>query len=204
MRRLGMSLSLKLTLAVSVALITPLATKAQDAAQLARINKALQAMPPQSGGFVQQQANGSLLRGTYHMHWPNRLRFAYGADGPVITVRKNFLAVQDAPRAEPNWLPVSLTPLALIRQAVADGVRPVMVVAFDAQPSYWALSLKDPSGDTPGQATLYFSQPDGQLMGWQLVDVQNLVTQVQLVDRQTYQSLDEAVFAVDYDSEDEE
>ena len=41
-------------------------------------------------------------------------------------------------------------------------------------------------------------------MGWQLVDVQNLVTQVQLVDRQTHQSLDEAVFAVDYDSEDEE
>ena len=54
-----------------------------------------------------------------------------------------------------GWLPVSLTPLALIRQAVADGVQPEMAVAFDAQPSYWALSLKDPSGETPGQRIIF-------------------------------------------------
>lgn len=171
---------------------------------LTQINRALQNLPPQSGRFAQQQANGTDLGGSYHMQWPSRLRFSYDGDGPVITVKDNFIAVQERPRAEPNWLPVGLTPLGLIRQAVTAGLRSDMIIAATQNETAWALTLHDPSDATPGQATLYFAKPDMTLYGWHLVDAQNLVTRLWLSEIRVDAKLDERAFDIEYDEDDEE
>ena len=171
---------------------------------LTRINNALQNLSPQSGRFAQRQANGTDLRGSYYMQWPSRLRFSYDGDGPVITVKDNFIAVQERPRAEPNWLPVGLTPLGLIRQAVASGLRRAMIIDATQNDAAWAITLRDPEEATPGQATLYFAKPDMTLYGWQLVDAQNLVTRLWLSEINVQAKLDERLFAVDYDEDNEE
>ena len=171
---------------------------------LAAINRALQNLPPQSGRFQQILPNGTQITGEYHMDWPQRVRFSYDGGGAVITVKDGFIAVQDTPRAEPNWVPVSLTPLALIRRAIAQGISAAMLVEAEAGDAFWALTLRDPSGDTPGQATLFFTKAETTLYAWRLIDVQNLVTQLRLSGIRPQTNLDPALFHIDYDDEEDE
>ena len=188
---------------------TPSMSTQSKGAPLVAINRALAALAPQSGRFRQVLANGTAVSGSYHMDWPQRLRFAYDADGPVITVKGKFIAIQDAPRQEPNWIPVSLTPLALIRRAVAQGISPAMLVSAQrggtaGADTYWALTLRDPEAAIDGEATLFFTDEDYRLYAWRLVDAQNLVTQVSL-SRITYHTeLAGGVFDVDYDEPEED
>lgn len=186
---------------------------------LAAINRELKRLPPQSGRFSQVLPTGGVAQGSYLMDWPERLRFAYTphvdgeyedefggerGDAGVVTVRGEFVAVQDTPRAEPNWFPVSLTPLAVLRRAAAQGIQPAMVTAYQDEPDFLALTLHDPKGDLPGMATLYFSKPDFQLYAWRLVDVQNLVTQIRLYRERLYDEMPAHMFHIDYDEPDEE
>ena len=188
---------------------TPAAPTDGQGVPLAAINQALAALAPQSGRFRQAVANGTAVSGSYHMDWPQRLRFAYDAGGPVITVKGKFIAIQDAPRQEPNWIPVSLTPLALIRRAVAQGISSAMLVtaqrgAAAGAGAYWALTLRDPAAAIDGEATLFFTDKDYRLYAWRLVDTQNLITQISL-SRITYHSqLAARVFDVDYDEPEED
>ncbi len=172
-----------------------------DAARLEQINQGLKALPPQSGRFEQILPNGGMAEGRYLMDWPARLRFAYEGQrgGSVVTVKGKFVAVQETPGAEPNWFPVALTPLAVLRQAVADGIERAMLVEVQTEPAFIALSLRDPSGELPGTATLYFTRPDLQLYAWRLIDVQNVVTQVRLRDRKIHKSLSDSLFDIEYD-----
>lgn len=176
-----------------------------SAAHLAEVNRGLKNLPPQSGVFDQILPNGGQARGTYHMDWPARLRFAYDEanGGAIVTVKGKFVAVQETARAEPNWFPVSLTPLAVLRQAVEGGIQPAMVMAASETQGQLSLTLRDPSGDLPGTATLYFSGAERQLYAWRLVDVQNLVTQVRLRAREFPATLSDRVFDIDYDEPDE-
>ncbi|MDG1691480.1 MAG: outer membrane lipoprotein carrier protein LolA [Alphaproteobacteria bacterium] len=174
---------------------------------LSEINVALKNIPPQSGRFEQSLPNGNMARGTYHMQWPARLRFAYeGANdgGSIVTVKGKFVAVQEKLGAEPNWFPVSLTPLSVLRQAVRDGITQDMVRARDDSDSVIALTLHDPKGELPGEVTLYFTRAELTLYAWRLVDVQNLVTQVRLSQIIPTDRLDASVFIIDYDEPDEE
>lgn len=170
---------------------------------LARINIALKNLPPQSGRFQQIMPNGTQTGGFYHMDWPQRVRFSYDGNGPVVTVKDSFIAIQDAPRAEPNWVPVSLTPLALIRQAIAQGVSTAMVSDAQAGDAFWALTLRDPSGEMPGQATLFFTKADTTLYAWRLIDAQNLVTQLRLSEITPKTQLEPALFHIDYDDDED-
>ena len=176
-----------------------------SAARLAEVNRALKALPPQSGAFEQIMPNGGLAEGTYHMDWPGRLRFAYDATsgGAIVTVKGKFVAVQETTRAEPNWFPVSLTPLAVLRQAVEAGIQPNMLVDASEVDGQLALTLRDPSDALPGTATLYFAGPDWQLYAWRLVDVQNLVTQVRLRAKRIHTDLSDRVFDINYDEPDD-
>lgn len=163
----------------------------------ARVNQALAGLPDMSGRFEQQAPNGAQAAGSYLIDWPENLRFAYDAGGTsVVTVRGKFVAVQDEAGGQPNWFPVSLTPLAMIRRAVAQGVSEAMMVGLDVQETIYAVTLADPSGDMPGRATLYFTKADNQLYAWRLVDVQNLVTLVRLREIKRLETLDKSLFAI--------
>ena len=182
------------------------AQETQALVPLSEINVALKNISPQSGRFEQSLPNGQLARGTYFMQWPARLRFAYEGEnqgGSIVTVKGKFVAVQEKPGGEPNWFPVSLTPLSVLRQAVRDGIRDAMVRTRKDTSTTIALTLQDPSGDLPGEVTLYFTRSNLTLYAWRLVDVQNLVTQVRLTEIVPTDKLDASVFTIDYDEPDE-
>lgn len=176
-------------------------------ALLDKVNLALKSLPVQIGRFEQVLPNGTKAGGRYHMQWPARLRFAYthtqsGADGgSIVTVRDKFVAVQETQRAQPNWFPVSLTPLAVLRAAAQNGISQDMVLSFQDEAVFLSLELHDPSGALPGVATLYFTKDDFRLYAWRLVDVQNLVTQVRLFPEAFPSRLSERLFDIDYDDD---
>ena len=188
-----------LTWALALAGLWAAPLSAQETAttfvSLSEINRALQNISPQSGSFEQSQPNGTSVRGTYHMNWPDRLRFAYqgaGDSGSIVTVKGKFVAVQEN------------TPLAVLRQAVREGISPAMVQKRVDNERVIALTLQDPTGELPGEVTLYFARPGLNLYAWRLVDVQNLVTQVRLTEIIPTDKIDERVFIIEYDEPDED
>ncbi|MDG1008005.1 MAG: outer membrane lipoprotein carrier protein LolA [Alphaproteobacteria bacterium] len=177
---------------------------APDKAWLARINQSLKAMPPLSGRFQQKLPNGAHAAGSYAIDWPNRLRFAYDVGGEsIVTVKGKFVAVQETAGAEANWFPVALTPLAVLRQAINDGIRADMVRDFTLRDDNYSITLTDPSAELPGQAQLFFTRTGDRLYAWQLTDVQNLVTMVRLSEIITHDSLPRNSFDIIENEEDD-
>ena len=174
---------------------------AADGAFVTRINQALKTMPPMSGRFQQKLPNGGHAEGSYAIDWPDRLRFAYDGGGGIVTVKGKFVAVQEQPGGEPNWFPVALTPLSVLRRAVADGIAANMVTDLTLREDNYSITLEDPSGELPGTAQLFFTRTGGALQGdrlyaWRLTDVQNLVTMVRLSEIITHDALEAGHFEI--------
>jgi hypothetical protein len=173
-----------------------------DAVFLARINQALQAIPPMSGRFEQKLPNGGHAEGSYAIDWPDRLRFAYKGGGGIVTVKGKFVAVQEQPGGEPNWFPVALTPLSVLRHAVADGIQADMVTDLTLREDNYSITLEDPDDELPGTAQLFFTRGGGggvdgdRLYAWRLTDVQNLVTLVRLSEIITHEKLAASHFEI--------
>ena len=185
----------------------PVAASAEpvDAAWLARINQALKAIPPLSGRFQQKLPNGGHAEGVYAMDWPDRLRFAYDVGGEsIVTVKGKFVAVQETPGGEPNWFPVALTPLSVLRRAIAEGIDAPMVTNLSIRTDNYSITLEDPSGDLPGQAELFFTRQGDRLYAWRLTDVQNLVTLVRLSEIIVHEKLANSRFDIIEDDPDDE
>ena len=158
-------------------------------------------MPPMSGRFEQKLPNGGHAEGSYAIDWPDRLRFAYDGGGGIVTVKGKFVAVQEQPGGEPNWFPVALTPLSVLRRAVADGIAANMVTDLTLREDNYSITLEDPSGELPGTAQLFFTRTGGALQGdrlyaWRLTDVQNLVTLVRLSEIITHDALEAGHFEI--------
>jgi len=174
---------------------------AQNASFLARINQALKALPPISGRFEQKLPNGIHATGSYAIDWPSRLRFAYDGDGGIVTVKGKFVAVQEQPGGEPNWFPVALTPLSVLRNAIDQGIVADMVTDLTLRENNYSITLQDPSGELPGTAQLFFTRHSGaleddRLYAWRLTDVQNLVTLVRLSEIITHEKLEASHFEI--------
>jgi hypothetical protein len=118
-------------------------------------------------------------------------------------VKGKFVAVQETAGAEANWFPVALTPLAVLRQAINDGIRADMVRDFTLRDDNYSITLTDPSAELPGQAQLFFTRTGDRLYAWQLTDVQNLVTMVRLSEIITHDSLPRNSFDIIENEEDD-
>ena len=123
------------------------------------------------------------------------MRFAYENGGTgIVTVKGKFVAVQERPGGEPNWFPVALTPLSVLRRAIEQGIAADMVTDLTLRENNYSITLEDPSGELPGTAQLFFTRqggvvPGDRLYAWRLTDVQNLVTLVRLSEIITHEKL---------------
>lgn len=181
---------------------------AQDTPFLARINQSLKALPPMSGRFEQKLPNGAHATGSYAIDWPRRLRFAYDGAGGIVTVKGKFVAVQEQPGGEPNWFPVALTPLSVLRNAIENGIDANMVTDLTLRENNYSITLEDPSGEMPGTAQLFFTRHSGAVKGdrlyaWRLTDVQNLATLVRLSEIITHEKLAASHFEIIQNEEDD-
>ncbi len=174
---------------------------------LAAVNAVLTNTQPQTGAFTQITPNGTRVSGTYQLMLPDRLRFAYdeahdGVQNPVVTIAGPWIAVQDRPGAEANRFPVAVTPLQLLRKAGDQSLTPQHIIGQSEDADSVRVTLADPTGDIPGRLTLVLAKPGLELKGWVVVDVQALVTRVELHSIKQVNRLGAEVFYVYEDESD--
>ncbi len=178
-------------------LIMPVASPAR-AANLADINAALADMRALSGQFVQSTPGGETLQGNFFLALPDRFRFIYTQGGhSVVTLRGNWLVVQEFQGAEANRYPVSATPLRLLVDGRAPRIRPSQLESITEKGGSIEVALRDPKGDIPGRLDLIFDSETLALQGWRLLDIQQQRSTVWLRNVIRHERLPEDYFRID-------
>ena len=172
------------------------------AASLADINAALADMGDLSGQFVQSSPGGEPLQGDFFLALPDRFRFVYTqgrAQGGqnVVTLRGNWLVVQEFQGAEANRYPVSATPLHLLVDGRSLHIRPSQLEALTEKGGSIEVALRDPEGDVPGRLVLIFDSKTLALQGWRLLDIQQQRSTVWLHNVTRHARLAEDNFRID-------
>ena len=172
------------------------------AASLADINAALADMGDLSGQFVQSSPGGETLQGDFFLALPDRFRFVYTqgrAQGGqnVVTLRGNWLVVQEFQGAEANRYPVSATPLHLLVEGRSLHIQPSQLEALTEKGGSIEVALRDPEGDVPGRLVLIFDSKTLALQGWRLLDIQQQRSTVWLHNVTRHARLAEDNFRID-------
>ena len=172
------------------------------AASLADINAALADMGDLSGQFIQSSPGGETLQGDFFLALPDRFRFVYTqgrAQGGqnVVTLRGNWLVVQEFQGAEANRYPVSATPLHLLVDGRSLHIRPSQLEALTEKGGSIEVALRDPEGDVPGRLVLIFDSKTLALQGWRLLDIQQQRSTVWLHNVTRHARLAEDNFRID-------
>ncbi len=187
---------------LACALLIMSVTSPVRAASLADINAALADMGDLSGQFVQSSPGGETLQGDFFLALPDRFRFVYTkgrAQGGqnVVTLRGNWLVVQEFQGAEANRYPVSATPLHLLVDGRSLHIRPSQLEALTEKGGSIEVALRDPEGDVPGRLVLIFDSKTLALQGWRLLDIQQQRSTVWLHNVTRHERLAEDNFRID-------
>ncbi|MFQ5347901.1 MAG: outer membrane lipoprotein carrier protein LolA [Rhodothalassiaceae bacterium] len=188
---------------VAVAGTAAAAADSDLAADLARIERYLNAIRSLEADFVQQSSDGSTARGRLMLERPGRLRFEYSDGTPLLLVSDGrTLSFIDYSIGQVTRWPIDDTPLALLvrdhidlaaagavinRLPAADGTRRLVV------------SVRDPDQPERGLLSLDFTLgPQGLVLrGWEIVDAQGTVTRVTLTNLRTGVTLAAGLWSFD-------
>lgn len=167
-------------------------------ADLADINAALAKMQDLSGQFVQTSPGGPSLAGDFLLALPDRFRFVYtsGAQS-VVTLRGNWLVVQERQGGEADRYPVSATPLRLLVDGRTPRIQPDQLQELRNVGETVEAILRDPDGDIPGRLVLVFDATTLALQGWRLSDIQGQNSTVWLHNVMAHDRLPEDKFYID-------
>jgi len=178
-------------------LLMPVESPAR-ATDLSDINAALADMRALSGQFVQSTPSGETLQGNFFLALPDRFRFVYKQGGhSVVTLRGNWLVVQEFQGAEANRYPVSATPLRLLVNERSLRIQPSQLESITEKGGSIEVALRDPKGDIPGRLALIFDSETHALQGWRLLDIQQQRSTVWLHNVIRHERLPEDYFRID-------
>ena len=178
-------------------LLMPVESPAR-ATDLSDINAALADMRALSGQFVQSTPGGETLQGNFFLALPDRFRFVYKQGGhSVVTLRGNWLVVQEFQGAEANRYPVSATPLRLLVNERSLRIQPSQLESITEKGGSIEVALLDPKGDIPGRLVLIFDSETHALQGWRLLDIQQQRSTVWLHNVIRHERLPEDYFRID-------
>lgn len=188
----------------------------QDVADLQKVSRYLNTLPPLKGRFRQvsveaadsaKGAGGRTLRakGTFYLKQPGRMRFEYDPPQKVLFISDGrFVTVEDKELESVDNYPLSRTPLHLLLKGDLDLVRDAQIVGVHRTPGWLQVTArKDDDGDMGGLLTMTFSWPVIELRQWTVVDSRETRTTVALRDVKKGVKLKPGLFrATDYDFED--
>ena len=172
------------------------ALSAEDRAAVDRVTGYLNSIEHLQGGFLQVGPDGSITEGQFYLRRPGRLRFEYApptdllvvADGTWVIVKEESYAAQR--------YPIGATPLNLLLASDVDLRRSTDIEAVSREPGLLRVTLKDPSGEAPGDITLVFDEPNLQLRQWVVREAQGLQTTVALRNIENGIKADNGLFVV--------
>lgn len=121
-----------------------------------------------TSGFTQINSNGSVDKGNLYMQKPYRMRFEYSTQNVLVLASGGQVAIFED-KGNAQQYPMSKTPLSLILAPHVDIQKQGAVVAHGEMNGNTIVTVKDPSGQTPGSIEMLFS-PGPELRQWVVTD----------------------------------
>lgn len=168
------------------------------AADLARLDLALNNTGTLQGRFSQTGSDGSTASGTLYLQRPGKIRFEYDAPNRLllasdgVTIQQTDLALGTSDR-----IPLSSTPLDFFLKQSVSLARDTHVLALQKYAGETHVKVIDASGQAQGDMTLIFNEPNLALKEWRVTDEFGTTTRVALSQLVYNQQLDPRLFILD-------
>ena len=157
-------------------------------ADLAQVQRHLQALTTMTASFAQTDRAGKTLTGTLTLKQPGRIRFQYEKDVPILLVADGgaLTYIDYSVRQVQRW-PVKNSPLGVLLDPSRDIGRYAKIVPTGST-RVISVEANDPKHPEYGRITLVFARdgaaPAGLvLQGWTALDSQGNRTTVRLSDQ---------------------
>ncbi len=171
------------------------AFSAQDRADIARAETALNAIHTLKARFQQIAPNGSISGGTAWLDRPGRMRFQYDPPAPFLLVAGyGLLVFHDSQLQQTSNIPLGRTPLGLLLQDNLKLSGDVTVTKVTRFPGQFQVTLIRTATPAEGSITLIFADNPVTLRSWTVVDAQRQETRISLFDVELGGTFDRALF----------
>ena len=154
----------------------------KDKADVARIEKYLNAITTLDARFLQVTSLGDFAEGRLAMSRPGRIRIDYDDPNPVLIVA-NYGTIKYVDREldQISHFPLDETPVGLL---LGQNVRllsdDILITNIERGAGAIRVSLRRSEDPRQGEITLAFSLKPLKLMKWDVIDAQGLLTAVVL------------------------
>ena len=172
---------------------------------LADASEALAAAKTARGAFIQSNADGSVVTGTFALNRPGRMRFDYDEPTPILIVSDGTtVAMEDSELETVDRIPIGTTPLGLLLSTRLDVDQDVDVLSVMQRGNDIGIRVQDTSGELEGTLTMVFDKATYGLKGWLALDGNDQTTVVDLVDVETNVRVDPRLFRLNEDDDEED
>jgi len=166
---------------------------------------ALAAAKTARGNFIQTNADGSTMTGTFALNRPGRMRFDYDDPTPVLIVSDGTtVAIEDSELETVDRGPIGATPLGIILSTQLDVEKDVDVLSVLQNDARIGVRVSDAKGELEGTMTMVFDKTSYALLGWLTVDANLQTTVVDLTDVETNIRVDPRLFRLNEDDDEED
>ncbi len=188
------------TSATFLALVPAMGVMAQENPLIGRLNAYLSSLTTAQARFSQENADGTVINGSFFLKKPGQMRFEYDSPSDSLVIASGrTIAIFDAKsNAGPQRYPQNRTPLSLLSMANIDVTNSVFVRRIEERSGRSFITLFDPEKPQNGSMVMIFDNDPMALREWIVVDRSGLETQVYLEELQTGIELQNRLFNISY------
>ncbi|TWB34090.1 LolA family protein [Nitrospirillum pindoramense] len=167
----------------------------QDKAKLTQVETYLNGIQTLKSQFQQINPDGSLVRGTFQLKRPGKMRIDYDPPNKnFIVADGHFVYFWDAEAKEQSNAPIGSTMADFILRPDLHLSGDVTVTSMDDSAGVLEVTLVQTKDPGLGRLTLMFQEQPFTLKRWRVLDAQGATTEVALLDPQAGVSLDDSQF----------
>jgi outer membrane lipoprotein-sorting protein len=156
--------------------------KADQAAVIATVGRAVNAITRLQGRFIQTNPDGSSIGGRFWLQRPGKVRFEYDAPSPLLLISDGTnVVLQDKRLRTTDRYPLRQTPLYFLLKANVDLARDVIVSGVERRGGNFLVAMRDRRREADGELTVTFDQSTNALEEWVIRDRQGRSTRVRLL-----------------------
>jgi len=188
------------TAAACLALLPAMDVMAQDNPLIGQLNAYLSSLTTAQARFSQENADGTVINGSFFLKKPGQMRFEYDSPSDSLVIASGrTIAIFDAKsNAGPQRYPQNRTPLSLLSMAEIDVTNSIFVRRIEARNGRSFITLFDPEKPDNGTMVMIFDNAPMALREWIVVDRSGLETRVYLEELQTGMELENRLFNIGF------
>ena len=171
------------------------ATNATDWKLFSLVEEYLQDVRSVESRFVQTTSRGGYAEGRMFFERPNKLRVDYDPPHHIVLItRGRAILHYDRKLRQSSYFPLSDTPLGLIMDADVDLASEARIERVSQEGERVWITFRSLKRPDYGRATLIFKSRPFALLGWRIVDAQEVVTDVVFVEPVFNEAIDASWF----------